>query len=93
GGLPGGELFAPTEYDVLAVPDDVANYTEEPLPVVQPWPAETGIRLADATSCLAVAASDVQAVFDAANQLSFFEEDGVTYRLAVRPVLPGAERC
>ena len=92
GGLTGGELFTPTEYDVLAVPDDVANYTEEPLPVVQPWPAETGIRLADATSCLAVPASDVQAVFEAANQLSFFEEDGVTYRLAVRPVLPGAER-
>ena len=78
---------------MLAVPDDVANYTEEPLPVVQPWPAETGMRLADATSCLAVPASDVQSVFDAANQLSFFEEDGVTYRLAVRPVLPGAERC
>ena len=93
GGLTGGELFTPTEYDVLAVPDDVANYTEEPLPVVQPWPAETGIRLADATSCLAVPAPDVQAIFEAANQLSFFEDDGVTYRLAVRPVLPGAERC
>jgi hypothetical protein len=93
GSSTGGELFTPTEYDMLAVPDDVANYTEEPLPVVQPWPAETGIRLADATSCLAVPASDVQAVFDAANQLSFFEDDGVTYRLAVRPVLPGGELC
>ena len=93
GGLTGDELFTPAEYDVLAVPDDVANYTEEPLPVVQPWPLETGVRLADASSCLAVPGANVQSVFDAANQLSFFEEDGVTYRLAVRPVLPGAKRC
>ncbi|MGD9701647.1 MAG: hypothetical protein AB7Q42_05650 [Acidimicrobiia bacterium] len=93
GGLTGGVPFAPGEFEVLAVVDDVANYTEEPRPVVQPWPTETGVRLADASTCLPVPAAQVQSVFDAANELSFFEEDGVTYRLAVRPVLPGAERC
>lgn len=89
----GGEIFEPTEYEVWAQPDDVANYTEEPLPTVQPWPSETGIALGDASACLAVPAESVRDVFEGANQLTFFDDGGVTYRLIVRPVLPGAERC
>jgi len=89
----GGQVFAPTEFEIWAQPDDVANYTDEPKPTVEPWPAETGIALADASTCLAVPAASVQSVFEAANQLTFFEDAGVTYRLIVRPVLPAAERC
>ena len=92
-GASGGELFQPEEYEIWAQPDDVANYADEPGPTVQPWPAETGVALADASTCLAVPAASVQPVFEAANQLTFFEDQGVTYRLIVRPVLPGAERC
>jgi hypothetical protein len=89
----GGEIFAPAEYEIWAQPDDVANYSDEPMPTVQPWPAETGVALADASNCLAVPADAVQAIFEQANQLSFFEDAGITYRLIVRPVLPGADRC
>ena len=92
-GTSNGQLFEPDEYEIWAQADDVANYTDEPGPTVQPWPAETGVALADASTCLAVPAASVQSVFDQANQLTFFEDGGVTYRLIVRPVLPGAERC
>lgn len=87
------EVYEPAEYEIWAQPDDVANYTEEPMPTVEPWPGETGVALADASSCLAVPAESVQSVFEEADQLTFFEDAGVTYRLIVRPALPGAERC
>jgi hypothetical protein len=85
------ELFEPTEYAIEAlVVDDLSAFGTDGIdPTVVDWPAEVPVRLADAQECTVVAASEVGELLAAANQLTFFDESGVTYQVLARPVLPG----
>ncbi len=49
------------------------------------------MRLADATTCTVVPASEVGETLEAANQLTFFTDAGVTYQVLAKPILPGTD--
>lgn len=66
--------------------DDLTGYDVEP--TVVEWPL-AGVDLAAASDCIEMPATEVAATFTEANQLTFFEQDGTTYQLAVKPQLPG----
>lgn len=68
---------------------EVGDYTGDIEPTVVDWPADASVRLADAGECAAVPAPEVGDLFADANQLTFFAEDGITYQLTVKPLLPG----
>ena len=76
------------------LPDDSASdtTTAEPKPRLVAWPAETGVSLKD-LRCASIDASKVQALFEKADQLTFFEDADVTYTVAVRPMLLGKPGC
>lgn len=84
-------LYEPESYAIEAVViDDLTAYGSDGIePTVVDWPADITVRLADATTCTEVSASEVGATLVAANQLTFFSDAGVTYQLLARPVLPG----
>lgn len=82
--------FEPERYLVRATPvDDLSDYDLEPTVVA--WPVEVEIDLATASECVEVPADVIGPTFAEANQLTFFEQDGATYRLTVKPALPGAD--
>jgi hypothetical protein len=99
GGLVGDEnlgeqaIFEPTEYGIEAVVvDDLSAYGSDGIePTVVDWPVDASVRLADATTCTVVPASEVGEALTAANQLTFFTDDAVTYQVLVRPILPGTD--
>ena len=68
---------------------EVGDYTGDIEPTVVDWPAAASVRLADAGECAAVPVAEVGDLFADANQLTFFAEDGITYQLTVKPLLPG----
>jgi hypothetical protein len=79
--------FEPDAFLVRATPvDDLGAYDVEP--TVVPWPAGVDVELG-AAECVVVSADAVGDVFADANQLTFFEQDGVPHQLAVTPQLPG----
>jgi hypothetical protein len=79
--------FEPSTYLVRAIPvDDLTGYEIEP--TVVEWPL-ADVALADAEDCIAIDAAEISETFADANQLTFFEQDGVTYQLGVKPQLPG----
>jgi hypothetical protein len=81
------EPFEPTTYLVRSFPvDDLSGYEIEP--TIVEWPL-ADVSLADADDCIAIDATAIGDVFADANQLTFFEQAGVTYQLAVKPQLPG----
>jgi hypothetical protein len=62
---------------------------------VLPWPVE-GVALADAAECVAVdgdGAATLVATLADANALTMFEQDGVTYTVWFRPLLPHESGC
>lgn len=84
------ELFVPTSYQfVAALAGDLSGLDLEPTLV--DWPADTGIALAEALECVEVDREAVGDLFEEANQLTYFVEDGQPYTLAVRPTLPGRD--
>lgn len=85
------ELFAPETYEIEAIPvDDLSAFGSDGIePTVVEWPSDVGVRLAAATECTRVSATEIEAVLAEANQLTFFDDDGVTYQLLARPALPG----
>jgi hypothetical protein len=85
-------LFEPTEYAIEAIPvEDLSAYAGDGIePKVVEWPTDTSVRLADASSCRVVPATEIGDTLAAANQLTFFSDDGVTYQVLARPVLPGS---
>lgn len=96
------EPLVPVSYRLRATPveppapvDSAASTTvpTEPQPTVQPWPAGTGVVLADASECVLADASKLGDVLTTANQLSWFSEGDVTYQLAVVIALPGDRGC
>jgi hypothetical protein len=63
-------------------------------PQVLPWPLD--LALADATECTLVEGSDAEALLDTlaeANQNTQFTQDGVTYDVFFRPLLPHESDC
>ncbi len=96
-GLTGAEnlgeqtAFEPSEYGIEALAiDDLSVYGSDGIePTVVDWPADATVRLADAAICTVAAASEVGETLSAANQLTFFTEDGVTYQVLAKPILPG----
>ena len=85
-------LFEASEYGIEAlVVDDLSIYGSDGIePTVEEWPADVTVRLADASTCTVVSADEVDETLAAANQLTFFEDAGVTYQVLARPVLPGS---
>ena len=85
--------FDAAAYRLRAVPVSPDRpATGDPAPTVAPWPTETGVRLAGASSCVLVSGSVVAETLRAANSLSWFTEDGITYELNAVQLLPG-ESC
>lgn len=79
-------------YRFQAMAVDPTQWTD-PSPTVVPWPADTGVVLADSTQCAHVDAVKVDELFADATQLTFFEENEVVYQLAVIATLPGEPAC
>ncbi len=86
-------LFEASEYGIEAlVVDDLSVYGSDGIePTVTEWPAGVSVRLADATACTVVSADEVGEVLTAANQLTFFDDAGVTYQVLAKPILPGTD--
>ena len=85
------DLFEPSEYGIEAlVVDDLSAYGTDGIePTVVDWPADASVRLADASTCSVVSASEVGDALLAANQLTFFADADVTYQVLAKPILPG----
>ena len=82
--------FETDSFLVLAYESDPAMEAEtEPAPEVVDWPAEASVRLADATVCAELPVDEVAQVLADATQLTWFEDDGVIYRVAATPRVPG----
>ncbi|MEN9644036.1 MAG: hypothetical protein RL238_705 [Actinomycetota bacterium] len=81
-----------SQYRFQAMVVDPAQYTDIE-PTVVPWPAGTGVVLADAAECGVVAADAVGSLFADATQLTFFQEGEAVYQLSVIAVLPGDTLC
>lgn len=86
------EVYEPESYGIQGiVVDDISAYGSDGIdPTVTEWPADIGVRLADAVACTMVSAADVGATLAAANQLTFFTDAGVTYQVLAKPILPGS---
>lgn len=84
--------FAAEQYRFQSLAVDPTQWTD-PSPTIVPWPADTGAVLADSLQCATVAAEAVDELFTTANQLTFFEENDITYQLYVVAVLPGDATC
>lgn len=86
-------IYEATEYGIQAMPiDDLTAYGADGIePTVIEWPADAGVALADAASCTVVAAKGVGETLIEANTLTFFDEDGTTYQVLAKPILPGTE--
>lgn len=81
------DAYAADTFLVRSFPvDDLTGYDVEP--TVVEWPS-ADIELAAASDCLEIPSDDVADTFAEANQLTFFEQDGTTYQLAVKPQIPG----
>lgn len=79
-------------YRLQAMEVDPTQWTE-PSPTVVAWPGDTGVALADVTTCGSVAADKVDALFADATELTFFQENDVVYQLAAIAALPGELAC
>ena len=53
------------------------------------WPTEVSVRLKDVGFCAVLPADEVGDLFADAHYDTLFIEDGVNYRLAIKPQLPG----
>ncbi len=86
-------IFDPAQYGIEAlVIDDLSAFGSDGIePTVVDWPADVSVRLADASTCTIVPAAEVGETLAAANQLTFFEDGGVTYQVLAKPILPGTD--
>jgi hypothetical protein len=58
-------------------------------PTLVDWPSDAPVRLAAAADCAEVPTNGFAQLFEDANQLTRFVDDGVAYSLAVTPRVPG----
>lgn len=87
------ELLEPDAYGIEAIEvDDLSDLGSDGIePTVVDWPDDAPVALADAASCTSIAADTVGELFAESNQLTFFDDEGITYQVFVRPSLPGDE--
>jgi hypothetical protein len=85
-------LYEPMDYAIEARPvEDLSVFAGDGIePTVVEWPADVSVPLADASACTVVPATEIGETLAAANQLTFFSDDGITYQVLARPVLPGS---
>jgi len=86
------EIYEPDDYLIEAlVVDDPADFANGELePTIVAWPTGATVRLADASSCTLVSATDVGEVLESANQLTLFSDAGITYEVLAKQKLPGS---
>lgn len=86
-------IFEPSQYGIEAlVVDDLSAFGSDGIePTVVDWPTDVSVRLADASTCTIVSAAEVGETLAAANQLTFFEDGGVTYQVLAKPILPSTD--
>lgn len=89
GTLSAPQPFEPKAYRIHATPNPTPP--QDLKPTVLAWP-EPSVDLSTASTC-AIAAGAALPVIAQANQLTWFTQDGVTYSLAARPLLPGETGC
>lgn len=97
GGTGAEESYPIPALGVMAMPVDPATDpgVEGVEIQVLPWPVP-GVALADAGQCALVEGADAQTLVTTladANQLTQFEQDGVTYQTWFRPLLPHETGC
>jgi hypothetical protein len=88
------EMYVPAAFRVRAratQPGELDGF--EPAPSVVDWPASTGVRLADASTCATLTAEQAGTVLTDAKQNTYFREDDVVYFVAAAVVLPGDKVC
>lgn len=91
--VPGSAVtYRPTELAVFASVDDVPGRQVEPTVVA--WPLS--ILLGDSGGCVVVGGDDAQTLLDVlagADRSTLFVQDGTTYEVAVRSLLPDQHTC
>jgi hypothetical protein len=85
--------FVPPAYRIRATPYTPQPSTDQPAPTIVEWPASAGVALSNAVECVIVDTAKLGDLFAKATQLTYFTDAGVTYQLAVAPVLPGDTGC
>jgi hypothetical protein len=85
--------FVPPAYRIRATPYTPQPTPDQPAPTILAWPASVGVALSSASSCVVVDTAKLGDVFVKATQITYFTDAGVTYQLAVAPVLPGDTGC
>ncbi len=81
--------MASDTYLIRATPIDLATLTTDVPATTVEWPADASVRLADASECTELPAAEGDPLFTDANELTFFTEGGVTYRVAATLAVPG----
>jgi hypothetical protein len=93
GGIGPEEPYRADSYLIRALEAEATEPTgDAPIdiePTLVEWPADAPVRLAAAAECAEVATSRFAQLFEDANQLTRFVDDGVAYTLAVTPRVPG----
>lgn len=90
----GTDGTAPEEGTAADDPGEQGDMPQEIERQVMTWPVDTP--LAGAEQCAVVEGDQAAALLEAlrgANQLTMFEQDGVTYEAAIRPLLPHEDGC
>lgn len=89
------EPFVPGAFRIRAVPAPDGPTDDGIEPQVLPWPVDS-VRLAQPATCTPVTGPDATVLRDAlagANQLTRWTQDGTTYLVDTRTVLPGEVVC
>jgi hypothetical protein len=93
GGIGPEEPYRADSYLIRALEAEATEPTgDAPIdiePTLVEWPADAPVRLAAAAECAEVPTSRFAQLFEDANQLTRFVDDGVAYTLAVTPRVPG----
>lgn len=85
--------FESASYLIRASVADESTVGGDIAPTIVDWPVDAPIRLADAAECATVPVESFVDLFASANQLTWFNDAGVTYQLTVKPQLPGVPTC
>ena len=87
-----GEPYDISAFGIMGWP--VTAETVDPVPQVLPWPVD--LPLADAADCTLVDGADAATLLETleeATQTTLFEQDGTTYEMHFRPLLPHETGC
>jgi hypothetical protein len=84
-------IFDPSAYQLVAFPvEDPSVFERDGIePTILDWPADAAVALADAEACVEIDGAIVGPVLLDANELTLFVDEGTTYQVLARPVIPG----